>query len=195
MATLNFGFGGEDGDGIYHSIYDNFEHFTRWSDTSFVYGRALAQTGGIAMLRLANAELLPFEFGSLSSTVDTYADEVKALLVSRREAATERNRQLDDGVFKALTDPQNPEAPPGRADVAPALNFAPLDNALAELRAERRSIRRRVRRLQRPRAASSPRRTRSCCGWSAPFRHPKACCGEAGIATCSTRRASTPGTG
>ena len=134
IATLNFGFGGEDGNGIYHSIYDNFEHFTRWNDSSFVYGRALAQTGGIAMLRLANAELLPFEFSSLSSTVDTYAEEVKALLVARRDEATERNRQLEDGVFKATSDPQNPEAPPARADVAPALNFAPLDNALAELR-------------------------------------------------------------
>ncbi len=134
MATLNFGYGGEDGDGIYHSIYDNFEHFTRWNDTSFVYGRALAQTGGIAMLRLANAEVLPFEFGSLSSTIDTYADEVKALLVARREEASERNRRLDDGVFRATTDPLEPEAPPARADVAPSLNFAPLDNALVELR-------------------------------------------------------------
>jgi len=134
LATLNIGFGGEDGNGIYHSIYDNFEHFTRWNDTSFVYGRALAQTGGIAMLRLANAELLPFEFGSLSATVNTYVDEVKTLLASRRDQATERNRQLDDGVFNATADPHQPEAPPARADVAPALNFAPLDNALVELR-------------------------------------------------------------
>ena len=134
LATLNIGFGGEDGNGIYHSIYDNFEHFTRWNDSSFVYGRALAQAGGIAMLRLANAELLPFEFGSLSSTVNTYADEVKALLVTRRDEATERNRQLDDGVFRATVDPKEPDAPPARADVAPALNFAPLDNALVELR-------------------------------------------------------------
>ena len=38
IATLNIGFGGEDGNGIYHSIYDNFEHFTRLNDTEFVYG-------------------------------------------------------------------------------------------------------------------------------------------------------------
>ncbi|HEU5219872.1 MAG TPA: M28 family peptidase, partial [Gemmatimonadales bacterium] len=46
IASLNLGFGGEGGDGIYHSIYDNFEHYSRFNDTSFVYGRALAQTAG-----------------------------------------------------------------------------------------------------------------------------------------------------
>ena len=134
IATLNFGFGGEDPNGIYHSIYDNFEHFTRWNDTSFVYGRALAQVSGTAVLRLANADVLPFEFTPLSATVDTYTEEVKSLLGRRRDDAIERNRQLDDGVFKAVDDPQSPETAPARADVAPAINFAPLDNALTALR-------------------------------------------------------------
>ena len=48
MPTLNGGFGGEDGGGIYHSIYDGFYWYTHFSDTSFVYGRALAQTVGTA---------------------------------------------------------------------------------------------------------------------------------------------------
>ena len=134
IATLNIGFGGEDPNGIYHSIYDNFEHFTRWNDTSFVYGRALAQVAGTAVLRLANADVLPFEFTPLSATVDAYTEEVKTLLGRRRDEATERNRQLEDGVFKAIDDPQAPEAAPARADVAPALNLAPLDNALTALR-------------------------------------------------------------
>src|SRR5467141_2255775 len=60
VASLNIGFGGEDGGGIYHSIYDDFYWYTHFSDTDFVYGRALAQTGGTAVMRLADAELLPF---------------------------------------------------------------------------------------------------------------------------------------
>src|SRR5947199_5351807 len=63
VASLNFGFGGEDGGGIYHSIYDDFYWFTHFSDTDFVYGRALAQAGSTAVMRLADADLLPFEFG------------------------------------------------------------------------------------------------------------------------------------
>ena len=45
VASLNIGFGGEDGGGIYHSIYDDFYWYTHFSDTNFVYGRALSQTG------------------------------------------------------------------------------------------------------------------------------------------------------
>ena len=46
VAALNLGFGGEDDGGIYHSIYDDFYWYTHFSDTDFVYGRALAQTVG-----------------------------------------------------------------------------------------------------------------------------------------------------
>jgi N-acetylated-alpha-linked acidic dipeptidase len=133
IASLHLGFGGESDNGIYHSIYDNVEHYTRFNDTAFVYGRALAQLTGSAVLRLANAPVLPFQFTGLTETIARYRDEVSELLSSRREQAQERNRQLDEGVFRALSDPWSPTLPPARADVAPALNFAPLDNALTQL--------------------------------------------------------------
>ena len=78
VASLNIGFGGEDGGGIYHSIYDDFYWYTHFSDTDFSYGRALAQTGGTAMMRLADAELLPFEFGDFADTMEIYVKELKA---------------------------------------------------------------------------------------------------------------------
>ena len=59
IASLNIGFGGEDEAGIYHSVYDSFHHFTQFQDRDFVYGRALAQTVGTAVIRLADAERLP----------------------------------------------------------------------------------------------------------------------------------------
>src|SRR5260221_1371842 len=61
IASLNLDYGGEDGGGIYHSIYDDFAWYTRFSDTSFVYGRALAQTVGTAVMRLADPGVLAFE--------------------------------------------------------------------------------------------------------------------------------------
>ena len=69
VPTLALGFGGQDEDGIYHSIYDSFYHFTQFHDTDFVYGRALAQTVGTAVVRLADADLLPFEFTNVADTV------------------------------------------------------------------------------------------------------------------------------
>jgi N-acetylated-alpha-linked acidic dipeptidase len=135
IASLNLGFGGEGGDGIYHSIYDNFEHYTRFNDTSFVYGRALAQTAGSVVLRVAGSDILPYRFENLTRTAGRYVEELKTLVTDRRDAAIERNRELDDSVFQAIRDPREILLPPSRAPVAPFLNFAPLDNALEAVRA------------------------------------------------------------
>ena len=129
VASLNIGFGGEDGGGIYHSIYDDFYWYTHFSDTDFVYGRALAQTGGTAVLRLADADLLPFEFGDLADTVQTYIKELKTLAQKSSDDIAERNREIEEGVFSSSDDPRKPMAPP-KVEVMPThLNFAPLDNA------------------------------------------------------------------
>ncbi len=135
VAALNIGFGGEDGGGIYHSIYDDFYWYTHFSDTDFVYGRALAQTGGTAVMRLADAELLPFEFGDFTDTIKSYVEDVKNLANKMRNDAIERNRELDEGVFSATADPRQKPASvaPPREEVPPYLNFAPLDNAVDAL--------------------------------------------------------------
>jgi N-acetylated-alpha-linked acidic dipeptidase len=129
VAALNLGFGGEDGGGIYHSIYDDFYWFTHFSDTDFVYGRALAQTAGTAIMRFADADLLPFEFGNFSDTMQTYVKELKALAQKYRDEIIERNRELEEGVFAAMTDPRVKSVPPVKETIPPYLNFAPLDNA------------------------------------------------------------------
>ncbi len=129
VASLNIGFGGEDGGGIYHSIYDDFYWFTHFSDTDFVYGRALAQTGSTAVMRLADADLLPFEFGNFADTIQTYLKELKDLSQKMQDDIRERNREIEEGVFKATNDPKRPLVPPAVEAVPPHLNFAPLENA------------------------------------------------------------------
>ncbi|MCU1284183.1 MAG: Glutamate carboxypeptidase [Acidobacteriales bacterium] len=133
IATLNVGYGGEDNGGIYHSIYDDFYWFTHFSDTDFSYGRALSQTVGTAVMRLANADVVPLRFGNLSDTVAKYTTEVKKLLQDRKDSITEDNTRIDDGVFDAVSDPKRPTFAPPKKPVPPFLNFAPLDNALATL--------------------------------------------------------------
>ncbi len=134
IASLNLGFGGEDGSGIYHSIYDDFSWYTRFSDTDFSYGRALAQTAGTAVLRLADADLLPYDFTDFTDTIRRYVDEVEKLARDETDRILERNRQLDEGVPRAARDPKRRAAPPERKDPAPEpLNFAPLRNGLAAL--------------------------------------------------------------
>jgi N-acetylated-alpha-linked acidic dipeptidase len=133
VAALNIGFGGEDTGGIYHSVYDDFYWFTHFSDTDFVYERALAQTGGTAVLRLADADLLPFEFGDFADTVQTYLKELKTLSQKMQDDMKERNRELEEGVFNATNDPRRPLLPPPAEAVPPHLNFAPMENATEAL--------------------------------------------------------------
>lgn len=133
IASLNIGFGGESGGGIYHSIYDDFYWYTTFGDHDFAYGRALSQTGGTAVIRVADADLLPFDFVNFAETVRRYAEELKKLLKTMQDEIRERNRQIAEGVFSATDDPRRPLVPPSIEEVPPHLSFAPLDNALDQL--------------------------------------------------------------
>ena len=133
VASLNLGFDDEDQDGIYHSIYDDFYFYTRFLDRDFVYGRALAQTIGTAVMRLADSDVLPFEFTGLANTVEKYVKELTDLLGKKQDEVRERNRQIEEGVFAALERSAPAAAAAEGGAVPPALNFAPLENAAAAL--------------------------------------------------------------
>jgi len=98
-----------------------------------VYEKALAQVGGISVLRLANADLLPFAFTNLAETIQTYVKDLQSLRDTRGEQIAERNREIEEGLFKFTSDPRDPVTAPQRQQPAPQLNFAPLLNALDSL--------------------------------------------------------------
>jgi N-acetylated-alpha-linked acidic dipeptidase len=133
VPSLNLGFGGEDSAGIYHSIYDDFYFYTHFLDTDFVYGRALAQTAGTAVIRLADADILPFHYTNLADTVRTYDEELQQLVKKKREEMTERNREIADGVFAAINDPRRPRVVPRPETVPPAIDFTPISRAIETL--------------------------------------------------------------
>jgi len=134
IASVNLGYGGEDqGGGQYHSVYDDFYWYSHFQDTDFVYGRALAQTAGTMMMRLADADVIPFQFGDLADTVRTYVTGVKRLTDTMRAEIKERNTEIADGVYKALDDPKKKRVAPEVEALPPYLNFAPLDQAMDDL--------------------------------------------------------------
>jgi N-acetylated-alpha-linked acidic dipeptidase len=132
VATLDLGYGGEDEQGIYHSIYDDFYWYMHFSDYDFVYGRALSQTAGTTVMRLADAEILPYDFVNFGDTIQKYTKDLEKLLADKQDEIRERNQELDEGVYKATFDPRRPTVAPPKEDVPPHLNFAPMQNA-AEL--------------------------------------------------------------
>jgi N-acetylated-alpha-linked acidic dipeptidase len=136
IASMNLGFGGEDaGGGQYHSIYDDFYWFTHFEDTEFVYGRALAQTAGTMMMRMADADVIPYQFTDMADTVHGYVTEVKKLADTMRAQTKERNAEIAEGVYKAVADPKKTMVPPAVEALPPYLNFAPLDQASDDLTA------------------------------------------------------------
>jgi N-acetylated-alpha-linked acidic dipeptidase len=130
IASLNLAYEGETDEGIYHSIYDDFYWYTHFSDSDFVYGRALAQTIGTAVMRMADAEVLPFDFTDFADTVGMYTKELQKLLADKQAEIGERNQELDEGLFKATYDARHPTVAPQKEEVPPHLNFAPMENAL-----------------------------------------------------------------
>ena len=133
ISSINLGFGGEEQYGQYHSIYDSFDHYTRFGDPGFEYGVAMAEVAGRLSLRLANAEVLPFAFGPMGETIERYSKEVVKLADDMRDEAVERDKRLDAGTFTSVDDPEEKLLPPKRLDPVPYMNFAPLQNAVVRL--------------------------------------------------------------
>ena len=130
ISTLSVEFGGEDDGDQYHSIYDDFYWYTHFADTDFSYGRALAQTAGTAMMRLAGADLIPVDYSPQAEAIAKYEAELEKLLKDKQDEFTERNLELQEGIFTATADPRKPSVPPAAEIVPPYMNFAPMKNAI-----------------------------------------------------------------
>jgi N-acetylated-alpha-linked acidic dipeptidase len=134
IASLNLGYGGESNSaGVYHSIYDDFYWFTHFDDPQFVYERALAQTAGTAVMRLADADILPFDYVEFTDTIRSYVEQLKKTLADAQTDSKDLDAEIKEGVFAATSDPEKPYVPPKPQPIPPFLNFAPLDNAVAAL--------------------------------------------------------------
>src|SRR5258708_13973656 len=81
-------------------------------------------------MRLADAEVLPFEFVDFADTVEMYTKNLQKLLADKQEEIRERNQELDEGMFKATFDPRRTTVAPMREGIPPHLNFAPMQNAV-----------------------------------------------------------------
>ncbi len=134
IAALDLSYGGEDDQGgVYHSLYDTFEHYVRFGDPDFAYGVAEAKTAGRTVLRMANAPVLPLEFGSFAAAVKDYRVELGSLVEERRKKSEALASLRDARAFELAADPTRVVGPPERIPEVPFLDFAPLDNVVARL--------------------------------------------------------------
>ena len=133
VPTLSFGFGGEDAGGEYHSIYDSYDNFVRFKDPGFVYGVALSKVVGRSVLRLADADILPFDFRSLQKTISKYLEEVTHLSDQLREDNAVENQLIKAKAYQLASDPQKFLFIPKEKEVVPVLDFSNLKISLDSL--------------------------------------------------------------
>jgi N-acetylated-alpha-linked acidic dipeptidase len=134
LPSLDLGFGGEDDGGEYHSIYDSYDDYRRFKDPDFAYGVALAKTAGRAILRMADADMLPFDYSVLYKTVNDYATELISLTSDMRDATAVENQLIRQNDYKLAADPTKTYIAPRPKDEVPYLDFSPLQNALSSLK-------------------------------------------------------------
>ena len=74
--------------GPYHSSYDTVRYATTWSDPGFVLHRTAAQLYGVAAMRLADADALPYAFAA-------YVPALRSGLLRLQARAQRDGRRLD----------------------------------------------------------------------------------------------------
>ena len=136
LASLNVGYGGEgSGGGVYHSAYDTWEHHSKFVDPGFAYAGALAKTAGRLVLRMAEADLPVQRYADFANTVSTYLDEVKKLADKKRDEQLAEAKLFAANAFKLSDDPTLSSGPPTPLKVVPYFNVAPIENAVARVKA------------------------------------------------------------
>ncbi len=141
LPTLDIGYGGEgQSGGVYHSIYDSYDHFTRFDDPGLKYGAAMSKTVGRLVLRIADADTPPVRFGDFADTVARYATEVHKLADDRRTKDARLATLTAAGDFAAASDPLDKVSAPAAVTPTPYLELAALDNGVAKLSASAKAF-------------------------------------------------------
>jgi N-acetylated-alpha-linked acidic dipeptidase len=140
IAALNVSFRGEGEGGEYHTLFDTYDHYVRFHDPDFAYGVALASYCGRLLLRLAEADALPFEFSRTARVVEEYVAELIEGTETLRAETEEWNELLAAGHLERATDPADGLGPPAPRARVPHLPLHRMRNATDELRRSARGF-------------------------------------------------------
>src|SRR5438093_12417183 len=95
------GLSAREADGTYHSTYDNPTWFKKFIDPDFKYSVLSAQVTGVALLRLVDAELLPFDYAAYGKQILEYVAEIEQQAAKVSPAGA---KKIDFGGLKAAAE-------------------------------------------------------------------------------------------
>ena len=133
ITSMNIGYGGEYGGGSYHTNYDSYHYYTKFRDPGLHYTKALGAVTGRVVTRLANADVLPFQFGNMARTVSEYADEMVSAMEKTRGDVERHNMLVNNGHYKAAANIREPFSAPELKEEVPYINLSPMQNSVDRL--------------------------------------------------------------
>ena len=133
ITSMNIGYGGEYGGGSYHTNYDSYYYYTTFRDPGLKYTKALGAVTGRVVTRLANADVLPFQFGNMARTVGEYADEMVSAMGKTRKDVERHNMLVNDGHYKAAANIREGYVVPDLKEEVPYINLSPMQNSVDRL--------------------------------------------------------------
>ena len=92
IPIAEWGFGGAGG--VYHSQYDDYAWMSKFGDPGFVYHAAAARIAAGMVLRLANADVLPYDYAEFARTMRRYLPAIDSAFSKRRWASARATAAL-----------------------------------------------------------------------------------------------------
>lgn len=81
IPIADWGFGGPGG--VYHSTYDSYNWMTKFGDPTFEFHAANARIGVVALLRIANADVLPYDYVEYARTIRRFGSQVERAIADK----------------------------------------------------------------------------------------------------------------
>ncbi|MBI3400531.1 MAG: M28 family peptidase [Acidobacteria bacterium] len=104
IPSMDMGLSGRDGDGTYHSTYDNPDWFKKYIDPQFKFSVLAAQVTGVALLRLADAELLPLDYEAYGNQILEYIRDIEQQAQQATGASAADAKRIDFAGMRSAAD-------------------------------------------------------------------------------------------
>ncbi|MET0256154.1 MAG: transferrin receptor-like dimerization domain-containing protein [Luteibacter sp.] len=108
--------GDEESVPVYHSLYDTYTHYQRFGDPGLAYVGLLAKTNARLVLRVANAELLPWRYTGFAQALGKDIERLQSDAEAAHRDAQRHNALVDDGSYRLAEVAYRKLQPPSRVD-------------------------------------------------------------------------------
>ncbi|PYX45527.1 MAG: glutamate carboxypeptidase [Acidobacteria bacterium] len=111
--------------GVYHSTFDDFNWFKKFGDPEFVYEQEMARVYGLEAVRMADADVLPFDYEEYGKEITAYIDGAKKKAESKFgnrmpdfSGAAEAAKHFQDAGARILSKEKKPPQDPSKLNHA-----------------------------------------------------------------------------